>query len=330
MNKLQDVPDAYKSLWHYTTGAGLRGIIESQTLWASSIHFLNDAEEFSGFFDRKFRHLVYEGVLQALDQGSKTEEGRALIARMGGSKSAESQLIQVLHQAVRTATLNLNAYVVSFCHTETGSNTEDGLLSQWRGYGFEGGYAIVFSAEGLNALLKQEQNNYIYAFGHWGNVDYHDYDETAQTKHPETQAWEQKVISAIAEKSLQSESGLANELFEPIMCLATRHKHRGFREEREVRISLLELGVTDIATAHEQGDKRLAKPVSYHVRNGMLVPYVALFERPDGVKASLPIEKIVVGPHPDKVKRKRSIEILLAQNNITAPVVVSDIPYIGR
>src|SRR5262245_50075307 len=32
-------------LYHYTDGAGLLGIVESQAIWASDVEFLNDAQE---------------------------------------------------------------------------------------------------------------------------------------------------------------------------------------------------------------------------------------------------------------------------------------------
>ena len=41
-------------LYHYTSPAGLLGIVKSRSLWASGIHYLNDSSE--------YRHAV--GVLQ--------------------------------------------------------------------------------------------------------------------------------------------------------------------------------------------------------------------------------------------------------------------------
>lgn len=36
---------APRDVWHYTTAAGLSGILRSQTLWATETAFLNDASE---------------------------------------------------------------------------------------------------------------------------------------------------------------------------------------------------------------------------------------------------------------------------------------------
>jgi hypothetical protein len=42
------------------------------------------------------------------------------------------------------------------------------------------------------------------------------------------------------------------------------------------------------------------------------------------------IKRIIIGPHQEKEKRKRAIEILLNQLGIDAEVSVSEIPYLGQ
>jgi len=44
----------------------------------------------------------------------------------------------------------------------------------------------------------------------------------------------------------------------------------------------------------------------------------------------LPIKSIIVGPHPDKIKRKKAVELLLGQHGISAEVMISEIPYLSR
>jgi uncharacterized Fe-S radical SAM superfamily protein PflX len=36
-----------ESIFHYTTAEGLKGILTSQTLWATDFRYLNDTEELS-------------------------------------------------------------------------------------------------------------------------------------------------------------------------------------------------------------------------------------------------------------------------------------------
>ena len=42
-------PDPENPLYHYTSLEGLRGIVDSRTLWATDIRYLNDAQELHHF-----------------------------------------------------------------------------------------------------------------------------------------------------------------------------------------------------------------------------------------------------------------------------------------
>jgi hypothetical protein len=117
--------------------------------------------------------------------------------------------------------------------------------------------------------------------------------------------------------------------WEPILCLATRHKHNGFHEEREVRMVVVVPDDESFSQERKAGNNRLRKREFFCIRNGMLVPRIAFFEKPDGARAALPIKKIIVGPHPEKMKRMESIKLLLSGLGIKADVTMSDIPYLG-
>jgi hypothetical protein len=83
--------------------------------------------------------------------------------------------------------------------------------------------------------------------------------------------------------------------------------------------------------AYEKGDRRPRKPILFRAVGGLLIPYIALFgRRVDGRVEKLPISKVVVGPHPDKVRRGKAVQALLKQAQVAAEVTVSDIPYLGR
>ena len=63
-------------------------------------------------------------------------------------------------------------------------------------------------------------------------------------------------------------------------------------------------------------------------RNGIVVPCIHLFE--DQKLETLPIRRIIVGPHLDKVQRKEAVEILLQNHGFETEVSVSAIPFRGR
>lgn len=325
------VAEAYPFLWHYTTASGLYGIIRSQQLWATNIFYLNDGEEFSGFFDRKLIHLLEDGVREGIAEKSMTVEGRKFLDAKGGAEVVQHQVPIQLLAGLRAATLKLNAYVTSFCHTKSGFATEDGLLSQWRAYGTDGGYAIVFDSQKLSELLDAEHRRFFYSFLRFGDVDYHEDDVALEAKHPESLEWEASIRKVIAGLIVQPEKfDIANQLFDPMISLSTRHKHRGFREESEVRIVAGTPNELDTEEARSEGETRHRKPVYFEPRNGVLVPHIALFERPAGEMVTLPIKQVVVGPHSERLKRQKAVRLLLDQCGIEADVTTSDIPYLGR
>jgi hypothetical protein len=320
-----DLHEQYPLIWHYTTASGLQGILKSQQLWATNILFLNDEEEFTGFFNKRLATLLQEAVAEGVKEIRKKENGQQIIDSLGGEAGIRSVLIT----AFRNATLKHRAFVTSFCSPPE-TETSDGLLSQWRGYGPDGGYAIVFDSRKINELLKRESGIFLYAFLHWGDVDYHDEKATTRASHPETIEWEETIRAGVTKIVATRELGGAESLFAPMMSLSTRHKHAGFREEREIRIAAITLQAKDIDNARKAGDNRQIKPISFAPRGGVLSPYIALFDFLSKENGILPIKQIVVGPHPEKLKRKIAIEIMLDQIGINADVVVSQIPYIGR
>lgn len=56
-----------------------------------------------------------------------------------------------------------DVYVASLCNPSDQA-PDHGLLSQWRGYGQDGGYAVVFDRAGLSAALEHEQEKWFYNF----------------------------------------------------------------------------------------------------------------------------------------------------------------------
>jgi hypothetical protein len=107
-------------LYHYTSAAGLLGILERRCLFASDVWFLNDASEV-----RYAQERMVERVREHL----------------GADQPWLQELLEV--SEAKPGWLD-DVFVTSFCE-------EPDLLSQWRGYA-AGGFAIGFAADGLAAL----------------------------------------------------------------------------------------------------------------------------------------------------------------------------------
>lgn len=112
-------------LWHYTSDAGFRGIVESKTLWATDAGFLNDQEELK--VAATAWASSYPASAAPLEAGEITVGNlHSLLTASWASKAQAPD----------------GKYVASF--------TEDGdLLSQWRGYG-RNGFSIGFRFSDLS------------------------------------------------------------------------------------------------------------------------------------------------------------------------------------
>jgi hypothetical protein len=106
-----------ESLYHYTNAAGLKGIIESKTIWATQFDFLNDRTEFLYAID------VIKGRLEA--RGDVFSPAAFSIGDIGKTLTKQPH------------------YVASFCEHHD-------LLSQWRGYAqTNDGYSVGFRFQDL-------------------------------------------------------------------------------------------------------------------------------------------------------------------------------------
>jgi hypothetical protein len=125
-------PYIQPDLFHYTTIEGLRGIIESNMLHASSAYHLNDSSE------------IEYGCQLVVDATGKWLQVNS------GKQSLGLKMLEVINATFTSEPSRIGRYfgiyVVCFC--ENGN-----LLSQWRAYGQTGGYAIGMLSSALEVGL---------------------------------------------------------------------------------------------------------------------------------------------------------------------------------
>jgi hypothetical protein len=110
-------------LYHYTDVAGLIGILNSGSLWATNLRFMNDSRELD-----HARQLMIDVLHDA---------------RTRATAPGQRTVIDAIETNLTTLTGYPDFYSVSF-------SSDGDLLSQWRGYGSAGGgYAIGFDPDGL-------------------------------------------------------------------------------------------------------------------------------------------------------------------------------------
>jgi hypothetical protein len=323
-------------LYHYTGIDGLKGIINSQTLWATHYRYLNDTEEVTYFRDKlpDFLRPVFKNIFAELNPQQQqfliNEHHSIDMAVQEESRKLAAIMYNVTFVGAEKKPPIAEPYITAFCRVDKNDErvANHGLLSQWRGYGAQGGYSIIFDAEGLRQLVEEEAKRWAYSTGFSGDVVYSSatneeiYDEFGEHINAIQRNWEQALRT-------HNPKALDNTYSRFIAC-ACRFKHWGFAEENEFRIVLPPTSSEIVEVAKKQGKTILPKPVSFFVRNGTMVPYLNLFEGITGSsRKRLPIKRIIVGPHPEREKRKLAVEKLLSQHNIEADVSVSEIPFLG-
>lgn len=136
-------------LYHYTSTEGLLGIVSSGCFWATDAEFLNDAQELQygraepcAALMRQAQQLSpLERTHDESENGSRAAVLRSCVdfLRMGPSNANADHLVP-------------QVFVACFCE-------EADLLSQWRSYGANGGYAIGFRSRALNIFSAEYENS---------------------------------------------------------------------------------------------------------------------------------------------------------------------------
>lgn len=322
---MSKIAGSYDELYHYTTAAGLSGILESKSLWATHSSFMNDEEEISRFYDR-----VLSGIIRPVYLKYVEDNKLELQKKLGSTqfdRSCEELFAKIIRGARCAASSSHDQYITSFSTTNNTQVRENGLLSQWRAYGPDGGYALVFDKSRLDNILSLEKVLYQGEICVWAKVQYLPIENQRTNDSATNKRIEE--LEVATDKFFRSDSDDDAGIFsDSLTILSSTFKHPGFSEEREVRLVLSLLGPK--LESHPELSSVRQHQVKTRVREGTTVPYVELFVRVENdVKQHLPIKRIIVGPHRDKNDRKRAVKLLLKQYGLTADVCISDIPYRG-
>jgi hypothetical protein len=329
------IAEEHPELIHYTGIGGLEGIIKSQTLWATHAAFLNDAMEIRAFEARLPEVLRAPVEKFVADSVAKSQANKTLIEQRGGKIEVVKEITTGFVSGMYNALLGTEdvqpfaePYVTSFCTASTEQIAQHGLLSQWRAYGQDGGYAIVFDTAKLDLLLKEEATKWGYdLFG--GNVIY---SSDTQEEIRDELGDSINEIQTCIDHYLGSNGNPAKleKIYYSFIYCACRYKHWGFHEENEVRIIAIPPNKELFEEQRKQGLVKEEKPRWHFVRAGSPVPCIHLFEGITQLpEKPLPITRIIVGPYRNQDNRRRGVEGLLSQYGFDIPVSVSEIPYIG-
>lgn len=128
LNKLDCVPDPEQILWHYTTSAGLIGIVESGSILSTQVSCLNDSNE-SRYFSTRFRTALMEQLETVSDETT-------------------SQFVKKYVERLKDD--DANPISADFPYFVTCFTPLEDDISHWRRYGAENGYAIGVRTKDLS------------------------------------------------------------------------------------------------------------------------------------------------------------------------------------
>jgi hypothetical protein len=285
-------------IYHYTSASTIERIIETQSIRASCLAYLNDSTEVAHGLELmiKWAEKKYE---ELHDVNRETKEF--------DDESAENWLTSVtaangiLGNARKMDVRNL----FGVCMSKNGD-----VLSQWRGYADQGrGYCIGFAALELFEALN--------VFEKWSSHVW--YDEAPFIEN----------LEQIVDKPRKLITFPA--YYKVVYTLVGGIKHKSFEEEGEVRF-VVPADCNRGAGKSQCGDDFLDfdKDVQFFARNGVLIPFVDL--KLKSTVERLPIKQVIVGPGvPHKENAKASVEMLLRKKEyeVSADMVsISQVPFI--
>ena len=335
------VPDPASDnlLYHYTSEAGLRGILESDRIWATDVRFLNDDTEFQRAFNDKYLQIVIEAFRTSMRKDIDSEAARIINGMLSARNHAP--ILELIEKSKETN----DTFVCSFSRPQDGGFDPGDRLSQWRGYSHGSqGFSLGFDPESLEKQIAMDgptmKRSVMQCIYEDTGPDARLFEETgrdAGLRFNDLWLSGEAVPDSFQTLNPDATAGYikANYYFLKALSKATaeffthgaRIKHIGFREECEWRIV--------VQASHEA----LLRSATLRSRNGPFgkTPYI---EVPLGLskKDPSPLRRIVVGPgkNKDKDDLKEWVERLLKTGGIPVrrgrfsdgvEVSLSTIPY---
>lgn len=259
-------------LYHYSRAAGMHGILESGVLWATNSRFTNDPSEMA------YACALARAILE-------DDCRRALL----GVPRLRELLMSELEEMESSA----RVYIACFCQ-------RGDLLSQWRGYGADGGgYSI-----GLAAGELQQLNPWPKTLVILNRVIYDPKEQRRILRGFVEAACEAAARSEGLRERNDRDTGLDWIFLTLHQCLAewlNCVKAPAYREEEEWRL-----------IAYGRVARKQVLAPSFRTTDSHVIPYVAI---PIGKKgkgaARIPIREVRFGPTLEPNLTERSLKLFL-------------------
>jgi hypothetical protein len=221
---------------HYTTANALINIVQTETLWATNIKFLNDEQEFLHAID-----LAKDVIKRSTEKSS---------GKIKSNKMYYDAFVEETTKAIE----DLDRYNSESVFTCSFSEEKD-LLSQWRGYCPNNqGYCIHFDLEGLLAFAKKK-----FLSCELFPCVYDDDKKVKSLSDLLNKYWQ----IYISQSDPKVREATIRKLAQEVEALASHFKHSSFAEEKEHRLVIL------MAWDFEEHGKFRSGPMS-------IIPYIEI------------------------------------------------------
>ena len=275
-------------VYHYTSLASLKSIVESNSMWASDVQYLNDAAE--------IRHTIGllrdQLVLRLQDKGLGEKRTRLL-----------SQFGQWLDYGF---VMNHSVFVISL-------SKNGNLLSQWRAYTPHGaGVSIGFDLSVIRDIAKKNNFRLVDCI----------YDGAKQSQLTadflqklETYANTGEQEDRSKRHPSQSFYAVFESLEDELITLAIQLKHWAFREEQEIRL------ISPIIRDYKKSE------IQYRGSRSALIPYVSV-DITDPLSNKAAIDYVILGPTPNaNLSMNSVVKFLSGKATLRFGVASCQIPY---
>ncbi|MEH6824747.1 MAG: DUF2971 domain-containing protein [Motiliproteus sp.] len=277
-NKITDVPD---ELYHYTSAEGIIGIIESDSMWATDVSYLNDSSEV------KHSLRVFENII--LD---KEKEPLSDVA------------MEFLNQAKQNFNPFIGAftpYILCFC-------CDNDLLSQWRGYANSGGgYCIGLSGQAINRSSINNVDPRKFKLIPVVYDENRQYDEMKELLDDICNSLDKITHGISPSLGMAAILSCLCELKYHLSTMLCTYKNNSFSEENEWRLIFIE------RSSYSKGTKIRSGQFG-------LVPYVPirLVAKNTSQLKHTPITSVMIGPTIKDKQQIRPLNLLLNNNDFSS------------
>lgn len=296
------------SVVHYTSFAGLKGILDTQELWFSSASTTNDFVEISRG----------KTMLERM-----SGQGQPLFGAINAIRQSNPQLWEVLNTNYRNRHFGdlYHTYISCWSECELPTRSHDNL-AMWRGYAADGnGVAIV-----VDALQLTDETDALSDVVMCPVF----YETEVQFASRANQAFElfRQGMERHKDRIDANIDVVANAFGEICFYLAVTHKHPGFAPEKEWRFAW-----SKHRDLSEEGPCRHLKPVMI---DGDMIEKFCLPLRTDPAITPIEIDmkkllqSVMIGPAPDIVLKRDAVVNLLKTKGFTNAdelVTFTEIPY---